>query len=289
MKRFTILCCLMLLFVTGGCSQNHYNLPRESIVEQVKILGVAPIIVDADSDIRFPQKEELVTLLTNTNRTHERDLLLRLKNSNSFYAVTMTDGDPKALFASLLSRRERRDDAAIQYNKYFWKEDALRDHLKRNSLDALLLVVVSGITRPEKIRSSNLMDALETDYNYLIMTAQMVDAKGTVLWEYPNFRQRSLSYMPMLNLQYPDFDEAKANMSSKVQVKFKSFEGIKRALDKRRKDLLLRETGEVDLYMSQFDEMVSLIELDRSSVKPAATTEAPRPEPPKEPAKVPSK
>ena len=289
MKRFSIICCLMLLTLVGGCAQNHYNLPRESIVEQVRILGVAPIIVDADSDIRFPQKEELVTLLANTNRTHERDLLLRLKNSNSFYAVTMTEGDPKALLASLLSRRERRDDAAIQYNKYFWKEDVLRDYLKRNTLDALLLVVVSGITRPEKIRSSNFMDALETDYNYLIMTAQMVDAKGTILWEYPNFRQRSLSYTPLLNLQYPDFDEATANMSSKVQVKFKSFEGIKRALDKRRKDLLLRETGEVDLYMNQFDEIASLIELDRSNGKPAATTEVPRQEQTKEPAKVPTK
>lgn len=285
MKRLsTLLCLVMLVLIGGGCAQNHYNLPRESIVDRLKVLGVAPIIVDAGSDIRFPQKDELVTLLTNTGRTHDRDLLRLLKNSNSFYAVTMLDADPKALLSSMLSRRERRDDAAIQYNKYFWKEDVLSDLLKRNNLDALLLVVVSGITKPEKIRSANLMDSLETDYNYLIITAQIVDANGLILWEYPNFRQRLLSYRHLLNLQYPDFEEAKANMSSKVQLKFKTFEGIKRALDKKRKDVLLRETEEADLLISQLEEISSLIKFDRS-IKPSTAAEQPAAEPAKETAK----
>jgi len=104
------------------------------------------------------------------------------------------------------SAGERREDATIQYNKYFWKADALGDYLKKNNLDALLLVVISGITRPEKIYGSAMLDSFETDYNYLIMTAQMLDSRGVVIWEYPNFRQRSLSYEHMLNLQYPDLN-----------------------------------------------------------------------------------
>jgi hypothetical protein len=132
-----------------------------------------------------------------------------------------------------------------------------------------MFVVVSGITRPDKISSSNLLDSLETDYNFLVMTAQIVDVKGTILWEYPNFRQKVLSYSPLLNLQYPDFDEAKANMSPRVQLKFKTLEGIRRTLEKRRLDLLRRETAEVEVYMGQFEAMTSLMSIDKAK-KPTA-------------------
>lgn len=281
MKRLVLLLGLTLLPLFSGCARNHFNVPQDSFADQVKVLGVAPIILDTDSDIRHPQREELLTLLNTQNRLHERGLLRSIKNTNSFFTVTMLDTDPQALFKELLFRRERRDDASIQYNKYFWKTETLTELIRKNSLDALMLVVVSGITRPERIASANLLDSLETDYNYLIMTAQILDRKGNILWEYPNFRARRLAYTPLLNLQYPDFDEAKANMSPRIQVKFKGLEGIKRALDKRRTDLLLRETSEVELYMDQFDAMSSLIEINRES-KPAQPSEKPRQEPAKE-------
>lgn len=272
MRRLVLLFGLLLLPLVGGCAHNYYNLPQDAVAEKVKVLGVVPIVVDTDSDIRHPQREELITLLTNVNRSFERDLLRLVKNTNSFYTVTLLDADPKAVFTSTLFRRERRDDAAIQYNKYFWKEDALADFMRKNSLDAVMFVVVSGITRPDKISSANLLDSLTTDYNFLVMTAQIVDAKATILWEYPNFRQRTLSYSPLMNLQYPDFDEAKANMSPRVQVKFKTLEGIRRSLEKRRLDLMRRETPEVELYMGQFEDMTSMltIDKDRKPAPPAA-------------------
>lgn len=281
MKRLILLLGLALLPLINGCARNHFNVPQDSFAEQVKVLGMAPIILDGDSDIRHPQRDELLALMTSQNRLHERDLLRLIKNTNSFFTVTMLDADPKALFNELLFRRERRDDAAIQYNKYFWKTEALTELIRKNSLDALMIVVVSGVTRPEKILSSNLLESLETDYNYLIMTAQILDRKGNILWEYPNFRTRTLSYTPLLNLQYPDFDEAKANMSPKIQVKFKTMEGIKRALDKRRLDLLLRETSEAELYMTQFEEMSALVKIDRDQ-KPTQPADKPKLEPAKE-------
>jgi hypothetical protein len=268
MQRLVLLLGLLLLPLLGGCAHNYYNLPQDTVAEKVKVLGMVPIIVDTDSDIRHPQREELITLLTNLNRSFERDLLRLVKNTDSFYTVTLLDADPKAVFSSTLFRRERRDDAGIQYNKYFWKEEALADFMRKNSLDAVMFVIVSGITRPDKISSSNLLDSLTTDYNFLIMTAQIVDAKATILWEYPNFRQRTLSYNPLMNLQYPDFDEAKANMSPRVQVKFKTLEGIRRSFEKRRLDLLRRETPEVELYMGQFEDMTSMLEIDKDR-KPA--------------------
>jgi len=268
MKRLVLLISLLLLPLLGGCAHNYYNMPQDTVAEKVKVLGIVPIIVDADSDIRYPQREELLELLVSLNRSYERNLVRLVKNTNSFYTVTLLDADPGAIFASLLSRRERRDDASIQYNKYFWKDEMLAEFMRKNSLDATMFVVVSGITRPDRIYSSNLLDSLEADYNFLVMTAQIVDANGAVLWEYPNFRQRSLSYTPLINLQYPAFDEAKANASPKVQIKFKALEGIRRALEKRRLDLLRRETPEAALYIAQFEEMSSLMEIDKNR-KPA--------------------
>jgi hypothetical protein len=264
MKRLVLLASLLLVPMLGGCAHNYYNLPQDTVAEKVKVLGIVPIIVDADSDIRHPQREELLELLVNLNRSLERNLVRLIKNTNSFYAVTLLDADPKAVFSSMLSRRERRDDASIQYNKYFWKDDALAEFIRKNSLDAVMFVVVSGITRPDRIYSSNLLDSVETDYNFLVMTSQIVDANGAILWEYPNFRQRTLSYTPLINLQYPAFDEAKANASPKVQIKFKALEGIRRSFEQRRLDLLRRETPDAALYMTQFEEMSSLMEIDKN-------------------------
>lgn len=61
-----------------------------------------------------------------------------------------------------------------------------------------------------------------------IMSAQILDANGTVLWEYPNFRSRTISHEPMIALQYPDFSEAEANGLEKANIKFKTIEGIRR-------------------------------------------------------------
>ncbi len=275
---------LPLLLVTFGCAQNYFNVPKEQFADKVKVLGIAPLMVDADSTISHPQREQLIGLLADTNRINEQLLVRKLKATGNFYTVALLDGDPQKLISSLMFRREKRDDATIQYNKYFWKGEELRSYLQKNSLDAVMLVVVSGINRTEKIFSTNLLNSLETDYNFLIMTAQIVDANGTVLWEYPNFRRRLLTYYPMLNLQYPDFSEAEANLSDKAQVKFKTFEGIRRSLEQKRKDLLMRETQETEIYGKQFDEMITLIRYDRNSAKqePAAGIT----EPPKQPAHV---
>ena len=125
------------------------------------------------------------------------------------------------------------------YNKYFFKVQELRDYITRNGVDAVMVVVVSGITKKDSIRSSNLLSYLDSSYDYLIMTAQILDADGTVLWEYPNFRKRSLSYSPFLALQYPDFLEAEANLTDLVNVKFKSIPGLQRALNKSEESSIL--------------------------------------------------
>jgi len=58
-------------------------------------------------------------------------------------------------------------------------------------------------------------------------------------------------------------------MSPRVQLKFKTLEGIRRTLEKRRLDLLRRETAEVEVYMGQFEAMTSLMSIDKAK-KPTA-------------------
>ncbi len=283
MKRFAV----GLLFVAGtmlGCARNYYNIPAESFAEKVKVLGVAPIFMDADSDIIYPQKDLLIPLITEFNRKYEPLLVSKLKSNGSFYAVTPLAGDSKQLFNSLVSRREKRDDASIEYNKYFWKNDEITAYIKNNRLDALMVVVVSGLTKTTKLYSSNLLTSLETNFNFLTMTAQIIGPDGTVLWEYPNFRGHLLTYYPLVNLQYPDFSESEANLSKSTEVRFKSLDGIRRTLEQKKSDWLLRETSEPEVYGRLFDEIASLIThdgerqpkgtaVDQKPLQPAGSTE----------------
>ncbi len=277
MKRMLVV-VLLISGLLSGCAQNYFNVPTDNFAEKVKVLGVIPIVVDADSDIKHPQKDQLLQIVTDTNRRYEQQFVRKIKGTGNFYTVALMDGDPQKIFGNLLFRREKRDDAAIQYNKYFLKTDELQDYIKKNNLDAIMLIVVSGLTRTDKIFSSNLFSSLTSDYNFLTMTAQILDANGTILWEYPNFRRRILTYNPLINLQYPDFSEAEANLSSKANLKFKTLDGIQRALDKKRKDLLLRETQETEIYGKQFDEMLELLKYDSNADKKSSdsTSEKPR-------------
>lgn len=261
-----LIICLLLL-VSLGCARNHFNVPEQHFADRVKVLGVAPIMVDTDSDLLYPQKDQLISLTVEMNRRYEQQFVRKLKGTGSFYTVALMDGDPATTFTSLLYRRERRDDASVQYNKYFWKNSELKDYIRRNKLDAVMLIVVSGLTRTDTAYSSTLLSSLTGEFNHLIMTSQIVDAEGTVLWEYPNFRGRVLKYDPLIRLQYPDFDEAQANLVEKPNIKFKTIEGIRRRFEEKRKDYLLRQTQEPDAYGDQFDEMISYLSFNPDATK----------------------
>lgn len=274
-----LLLLLPLLMLSFGCAQNYFNVPTENFADKVKVLGVAPIFVDADSEIKFPRKDQLISLMADMNRKYEQQFVRMLKATGNFYTVALMDGDAQQIFSNLFFRREKRDDATIQYNKYFWKIWEIQDYIRKNNLDAVMLVTVSGITKTDKVFSGNLLASISSDYNYLIMTAQILDANGTVLWEYPNFRSRLLTYYPMINLQYPDFSEAEANLSDAANIKFKTIDGIRLILEQKRKDLLLRETQESVVYGKQFDEIISFIKYDSAKGKKgaAAPTEPVKP------------
>lgn len=261
MSRFLHCMLLMaLLLMTFGCAHNYYNIPRESYEKKVRVLGVAPFFVDGDSDIRQPEREALIALVGDMNRKNEGELVARLKDTGSYLSVRMPEAQADQLFSTFFFRRERRSDAGVQYNKHFFKQDAVKEFIEKNSLDAVMLVTVSGLTRSDKLYSSNYLAYLESNCNYLILTAQIMDPDGNILWEYPNFQERLHSLPPLLNLQYADFDEADANVTDRVDLKFKTMAGITRAFDKAASYSALKGGKISRLYSAQFDEIVSLLE-----------------------------
>lgn len=281
MLRLLLLLPFILL---SGCSQYHYNIPVQNLSEQVRVLGVAPIMIDSGSDIDHPEKNQLISMVADINRNTEHLFVRKLKSTGNFFTVALLDGEPEKFFTSMLYRREKRDDASIRYNKHFWKNEELGDYIRKNNLDAIMLIVVSGIKKIDKISSVTLLSSLTAEYNYLIMTAQILDAKGNIIWEYPNFRRKILTYSPLINLQYPDFSEAEANRSQKTNVKYKSLEGIRRTLQEKSKDLLMRETNEPEAYADQFNKMISFLKYTPEGSKPkqeppGPVTEKPRPIP----------
>lgn len=260
MRTFSKLALLIFsAMAVFGCARDYYNIPHETMEKKVKVIGVAPFFVDPDSDIRHPEKEAIVRLIRDVNRKQEKELIARLRETGNFYSVRQIDDEPTKLFSTLLQSREKRDDAGIVYNKYFYKKPELKEIVSANGLDALLLVTVNGLTNKGKMYSSNLLSYLETDFNYLAVSAELLDAEGTLLWEYPNFRQHTLNYPMLFAMQYPDFDEAAANLSDQVEVKFKTVAGITAAFAKSEPSAVANGSKISTLYAAQLEEMVSLM------------------------------
>ena len=260
--RFALL--FIVSIISFGCAQNFYNVPRETYQKKVRTLGVAPFFVDGDSDIKHPEKDALVALLRDANRKNEKELVAQLKDTGAYFSVRLLDDDAGQLFATLFSRREKRDDAGIIYNKYFFKPEEIRNIISKNDVDAVMLVTLNGLTKPDKVYSSNLLSYLESDYNYLAISAQILDADGNTLWEYPNFRQRSLNYPMLFSLQYPDFDEAAANLSDRVDVKFKTLAGIAKAFAKTDKSPVQGKAQVSTIYNNIFEDMVSMLKPEKN-------------------------
>jgi hypothetical protein len=254
----------LLALLLAGCASNYYNIPREAYEKKVKVLGVAPILMDADSDIRHPEKAEILKIVREANRKNEKELVEILKGNGEYFAVRFLDENPDQVFSTVVSRRERRDDAGVVYNKYFYKTEELKKFIEKHNVDAVMIVTVSGISNIEKIYSTNFMALLEDSYNNLVMTAQIIDAEGTLLWEYPNFRQKFITYSPLFALQYPDFEEARANLTDQVRIKNKSIPGIGRAFAKAETSSVKSSRKVSSLYNRQYGDMTAFLQYFRN-------------------------
>ena len=77
----------MFLLVLGGCASKYYQVTPEVYRERVKVLGVLPIMVDAESTILHPQRQEIIDLLQQSARDKYLRLSEQLGASAGYSAV----------------------------------------------------------------------------------------------------------------------------------------------------------------------------------------------------------
>lgn len=247
-----VLLSLLTTLLLAGCG-GYYKIPKKEYQERVQTLGVLPILVDADSTILRPDKAEVLDLLRRMSSGRESRLIDILRRDKAYFDVRAVAGDPEALFGQLILNRALRGEGDKLYRRYQFSGQAAAELAQANGVDALLVVVLNGVVRPEKRWDNPPTTFLKTDYNAIQATASVVLPSGELAWEYPGGAGDGF-----LALQYPDFAEAKYNMTDQVKTKDITLVGLERTLVEREKTLL-GGTSFPSVYRVLFEEIASAL------------------------------
>ncbi len=243
-----ILCCLFLTIFLAACSSGTYQLPKKDYQARVQVLGVLPILVDYNSPINYPEKDNLFNILSRSASGKYELLVKRLREKKGYFDVRPLSVSPELTALSLLSAGSPHDEAGWPKG-YVFDAATVKEMARQNVVDAVLVVVFSGEQIKENRRSRTKLETLETRYDQIVATAAVIDREGKVLWTLAGEDS-----FQMLTLQYPDFDEAYYNKTDLVRVKNISLSGVERALeetpDKDGKPVLPKN------YEKLFDEIV---------------------------------
>jgi hypothetical protein len=256
---------LLLPLLLAGCG-GYYKIPKQEYQERVQTLGVLPILVDADSTILRPDRAEVLDLLRRMSSGREGRLIEILREQKTYFDVRPVAGDPEALFGRLVLNRALRGEGDKLYRRYQFSAQAAAELARDNAVDALLVIILNGVVRPETRWDNPPTTFLKTDYNSILATAAVVLPSGP--------GGAGEGFLP---LQYPDFAEAKYNKTEQVKVKEISLVGLERALVEREKSLF-GGSGFPFLYRVLFEEIASGLKpglLSPLSSQPAAPAPAP--------------
>ena len=228
---------LLLLLPLVGCTAGGYKMAPEQYHKQVKTLGVVPLLVDGQSTILHPERDGVVDLLVRQSAGKSPWLVEALRDGKGYFDVREVPGDPGALFQQLVAGSSISGKGNGSLRRYRFQPGAIADLCRRNAVDGLLVVVLNGLVRPEKRwdRDRVSLEYLETDYNVILASAAVVLPDGAVAWE-------NAAADPLLDLQYPDFDEAYYNAAGAVRLHFVSVPGLERILARRDGGLLFKSS-----------------------------------------------
>ena len=214
----------VLLLLLAGCSWGEYQIPKQDYREHIQVLGVMPLLVDRAGTLDYPQREQLFDLLQRSVAGKHLALVERLREKKGYFDVRTLSADYGGIGTSPLESRLAPDSAGRPLG-YQLNRQVVAELAQRNALDALLLVVVSGVQVEEKRFSRNLIESLRTRFDDVMATAMVVDQGGQLLWQLSGSDAFRIAL-----LQYPDFDEAHFNRTDLVRVKNITLEGVARAL-----------------------------------------------------------
>ena len=243
-----ILTAFLLLLVLSSCASKHYQVTPEVYRERVKVLGVLPLMVDAESTILHPQREEIIALLQQS----AGDKYLRLSEQlsakagyNEVRPVIIDAPSELQLFADK-SLKTGKDGTFRSYQPVPAAVSALAHSA---GVDGLLVVILNGVESKGKRWERSGPRYLEANFNEMQATAMVLAATGEILWERPG-----ASGAPFVDLQYADFDEAYYNRTDQVAVRFITPDGLNRALQASDKGLFEKEAFSI-LYRRLFDSL----------------------------------
>ncbi len=218
--RITILILFLLL---AGCGPGIYNVPTKEYKQQVKTLGVLPLVVDTRSAIKHPDATEIFSLLRRAATGQSEGVVDALRKKKGYFDVRLINEPARVLAEKLLLKADV--DELGQPRGYQLNLQFLAELCKDSVVDGVLLLNLQAVVHNEKRWSRNTFETLITDYNDIMATASVVSADGRVLWE-----MNGVDAVTILALQYPDFDEAHFNKSDAVKLKFIGFPGLKKTL-----------------------------------------------------------
>jgi hypothetical protein len=215
---------LFLVLLLTACSGGNFLMPKKEYREQVKTLGVVPLLVDVES-FNHPQSRDLAALLLQQNVGKEERLVELLRKRDRYFDVRPVAGDASSLYRQLVSGSSIQGSGSKLYRQYTYNPAGVARVAGDTVVDALLIVVLSGLERVESRRDRTLFNYLDATYRTVQARAAVVTRDGRVVWEYPGDGSQ-----PFLNLQYPDFDEAFYNKTDEVRVKDITLPGLERTL-----------------------------------------------------------
>lgn len=238
-----------LILLLAGCSWGKYQIPKRDYQAKVQVLGVLPLLVDSEAHFEYPQKEALFDLLARSTTGKHEVLVERLREKKGYFDVRLLPGSAELITLSLLAGENPHDELGRPQG-YRFNQEAVAELAQRNVVDALLVVVISGVQAEETRRSRTMLESLKTKYNDIVATAAVVDRSGKILWQ-----MGGSDTFRLLLLQYADFDEAHYNRTDLVKVKNISMSGLEKALDETVDDT--SETRLPEQYDKLFDRIVS--------------------------------
>jgi len=245
-STLSILTAFLFLLVLSGCVSKFYQVAPEIYRERVKVLGVLPLIVDAESTILHPQREEIIALLQQSASDKYLRLSEQLNASAGYKAVRPVIIDAQSEL-QLFAEKTLKTGKDGTYRTYQPVPAAVSALAQSAGVDGLLVVILNGVESKEKRWERVGPRYLESNFNEIQATTMVLAATGEILWE-----RSGASTDPFIDLQYVDFDEAYYNRTDLVAVHFITVDGLSRALKASDKKIFDKEAFPT-LYRRLFD------------------------------------
>ena len=226
--RWFVLLLVSVLFLCG-CGAAGFKVTPKEYREQVRTLGVLHPLVDDSKPLPLPEGEAIRDAVRQASAGKQERLVEALRQSRVYFDVRSVTGQGD-LFDHLVKSATFEGQGEKRLRRYGFNAAAVSELARRESVDALLVIILYDQTRAEKRWSRSGFDYLEAEYTSLFAAAQVVDRSGRILWEL----DMPLALLP---LQYPDFDDAFFNRTDEVRIIPLSPQGVSRNLARPAKTL----------------------------------------------------